>query len=80
MPPAPPSAAQWNARYPVGTVVTAYPGARPERAPGGPRLDTRTRSAAWTLPHGGAVVLVDGRAGALALTHVDPRPAPGEPA
>ncbi|MFJ2745215.1 hypothetical protein ACIO3O_36785 [Streptomyces sp. NPDC087440] len=60
--------------------MTAYPGARPEQVPSGPRLDTRTRSAAWTLPHGRAVVLVDGRAGAIALTHVAPRPASGEPA
>lgn len=35
------------------------------------RLDTVTRTPAWTLGHGAAVVSVEGYAGAIALTHVD---------
>lgn len=61
---------EWNERYPIGTPVRAYPGER-----GGRHLDTRTRSTAWTLPSlptGTPVVLVDGHAGGIALTHVDP--------
>ncbi|MCX5601581.1 hypothetical protein OOK29_25865 [Streptomyces phaeochromogenes] len=39
-----------------------------------------TRSAAWTLGHGEPVVLVDGYSGGIALTHIDIRPAGGQPA
>ncbi|MGW0821785.1 hypothetical protein [Streptomyces sp. NPDC002845] len=67
-------AEQFNARYPVGTPVTAYPGVRPEDFPTmARRLDTRTRSAAWELGHGEPVVKVEGCAGGIALTHIDPR-------
>lgn len=70
------SADDWNARYPVGTPVTAYPGFRPEI--GGadvPTLHTTTRSRAWNL---GAepVVMVDGYAGGISLNHIDPRDEP----
>jgi hypothetical protein len=58
---------RWNARYPVGTPVAAYPGARWDEP-----LRTRTRTPAWTLGHGAAVVSVDDYAGGIALTHVDP--------
>lgn len=63
----------FNARYPVGTPLVAYPGTRPED----PvkclctRLETVTRTPAWTLGHGDAVVSVDGYAGGIALTHID---------
>jgi hypothetical protein len=67
---------EWNARYPVGTPVTAYPLTRPED--GFPsyfmQLDTVTRTPAWTLGHGDPVVSVDGYAGGICLTHVDPAP------
>ncbi|GAA0914248.1 hypothetical protein [Streptomyces thermoalcalitolerans] len=36
------------------------------------RLDTVTRSAAWTLGHGAPVVLVEGQTGGISLEHVDP--------
>lgn len=49
--------------------VVAYPSTRDD-AP----LITRTRSEAWTLGHGAAVVLVDGYSGGIALAHVDPQP------
>ncbi len=57
----------WNERYPIGTPVNAYPGTRDD-----PPMVTRTRSKAWTLGHGAPVVAVVGRAGGIALTHVDP--------
>ncbi|OMI34469.1 hypothetical protein [Streptomyces sparsogenes] len=65
------NAEQFNARYPVGTPVMAYPGARPEKFPNEKRLQTRTRSVAWTLGHGEPVVMVDGYTGGIALSHVD---------
>ncbi|MFC9280868.1 hypothetical protein [Streptomyces collinus] len=86
------NAEQWNARYPVGTRVMAYPSVRPEdplavayqqRAAAGRllgdrdtdpcrRLDTVTRSLAWTLGHGAPVVSVEGETGGIRLDHVDP--------
>lgn len=71
------TAAEWNARYPVGTPVVAYPMARPEHPTYTPaeRLETVTRSRAWTLGHGAPVVSVEGYAGGIALTHVDVVPA-----
>ncbi|MEU6237384.1 hypothetical protein, partial [Kitasatospora sp. NPDC047058] len=66
-----------NDRYPVGTPVTAYPGVRPEHpaysALDDHRLETRTRSAAWTLGHGEPVVAVEGYAGGISLEHIDLR-------
>lgn len=35
------------------------------------RLETRTRSVAWTLGCGEPVVMVDGYPGGIALTHID---------
>lgn len=83
------NADEFNARYPVGTRVMAYPGIRPEhpvavahqkrvkegRTFGNPdpckRLETTTRTPAWTLGHGTPVVFVEGYAGGICLTHVD---------
>jgi hypothetical protein len=80
----------FNARYPVGTPVVAYPSVRPEhpvavayrkaaeagrtfRSETDPctRLETTTRTPAWTLGHGTPVVSVDGYAGGIALDHID---------
>ncbi|MFB6626457.1 hypothetical protein ACFCWD_28815 [Streptomyces sp. NPDC056374] len=61
------TAAEWNAQYPVGTHVIAYPGLRGERAVVG-----RTRSRAWTLGGHTPSVLVEGESGCIGLTHVDP--------
>ncbi|MFJ6616653.1 hypothetical protein ACIQOW_03590 [Kitasatospora sp. NPDC091335] len=71
------TAEAWNARYPIGTPVTAYPDIRPEYATqigatDYPRLETRTRSVAWNLGHGTPVVAVDGYAGGISLEHIDP--------
>ncbi|MFE7395673.1 hypothetical protein [Streptomyces sp. NPDC057557] len=60
------TAAEWNARYPVGTPVTAYPGARGESP-----LTTVTRSKAWTLSGHTPVVLVENYSGGIKLTHLD---------
>jgi hypothetical protein len=63
------NAAEFNARYPVGTPVVAYPMTRDDEA-----LVTTTRTPAWELGHGAPVVSVDGYAGGICLTHVDVRP------
>jgi len=63
------TADDWNAKHPVGTQVVAYPGSRDD-AP----LYTWTRSRAWPLGHGAPVVMVEGHAGGIVLTHVDPAP------
>jgi hypothetical protein len=59
------TADQWNAKCPPGTPVRFEPvRGRPETE------DTRTRSEAWTLGHGQAVVLVEGRSGCVAIDHL----------
>lgn len=84
------TADEFNALYPVGTSVVAYPFVRPEHpvavafrkaAAAGrrgdaeldpcKRLDTVTRTPAWTLGHGEPVVSVVGYAGGICLTHID---------
>lgn len=57
---------RWNAAYPVGTPVRAWPWTRTDE----PTL-TRTRTPAWRLGHGDSVVSVDGHAGGIHLTHVE---------
>jgi hypothetical protein len=64
---------QFNALYPIGTPVTAYPGARPEHDKDCTSLVTRTRTAAWVLSGHTPVVMVEGHGACIALTHVDPR-------
>ncbi|MFD9950560.1 hypothetical protein ACFWYW_57470 [Nonomuraea sp. NPDC059023] len=58
-------ATAWNAVHPVGTPVLAWPGTRDDEP-----LVTRTRTPAWTLGHGAAVVSVEGRSGGINLTHI----------
>jgi hypothetical protein len=66
------NAEQWNALYPVGTPVFAYPGFRPEDASDARRLVTRTRTAAQLSASGDPVVWVEGEGSYICLTHVDP--------
>jgi hypothetical protein len=66
------NAEQFNARYPVGTLVFAYPGARPEDIPSARRLVTRTRTEAQASCSGDPVVWVEGEGSYISLTHVDP--------
>jgi hypothetical protein len=67
------TAPRFNYLYKVGTRVVAYPGVRPEDPVKSActRLETVTRTPAWTLGHGDAVVSVEGYAGGIALTHID---------
>ncbi|MDR3036173.1 MAG: hypothetical protein LBV78_24285 [Kitasatospora sp.] len=65
-------AATFNAAHPIGTPVTAYPGARPEDITNAPSLTTRTRSKA-TVRCGYAVVWVEGHGAWISLTHIDVR-------
>lgn len=51
---------EWNAKYPIGTVVDV-------RRNEGPVTRTKTRSVAWILGHGAPVVLVDGISGGYGL-------------
>ncbi|MFC5204566.1 hypothetical protein [Streptomyces kaempferi] len=66
------NAAEFNARYPIGTPVFAYPGFRPEDASDARRLVTRTRTKAQKSASGDDVVWVDGDGSYICLTHVDP--------
>lgn len=69
------NAEQFNALYPIGTPVVAYPGCRPEDDSNDERLVTRTRSKAEVLGGHTDVVWVDGHEACVALTHIDPVPA-----
>lgn len=66
------NAETFNSRYPVGTPVFAYPGARPEDIPSATRLVTRTRTEAQSvgLDREG-VVWVDGHGAYISLSHID---------
>ncbi len=62
------TAAEFNARYAIGAAVTYTP------VLGGPeQIPTRTRSDAWTLGSGHAVVLVDGSIGGVAVQAISAR-------
>lgn len=61
-------AAEFNDRYPVGTKVRYWPGLRE-----GEGIEGHTRSIAWEVC-GTAVVKCTGRAGGIALSHVEPVP------
>lgn len=50
----------WNHQYPLGTPVRYFDTG----------LDTRTRSAAWCLPSGEAVVLLDDVVGCVGLARL----------
>ncbi|MER5653498.1 hypothetical protein ABT076_10830 [Streptomyces sp. NPDC002131] len=67
------TAETFNSRYPVGTPVFAYPGARPEHGADS-RLVTRTRTVAQKSSSGHDVVWVEGHGAYISLTHVDPVP------
>jgi hypothetical protein len=62
---APNAAEIWNNTVPVGTPVRYWPVMQ-----AGEPLTTKTRSEAWTLGSGTAVVKVEGIAGGVALSHV----------
>lgn len=61
---------EWNRRHPVGTSVRRYKYINPNRE-AEPVL-TKTTSAAWVLGGHTAVVMVEGKAGCVALASVIP--------
>lgn len=63
------SAESWNAAHSVGTAVRYWPIYPP--IGGVPPVDTTTRSEAWALGDGSVVVLVEGKAGGVHLSHVE---------
>ncbi|MFE9432409.1 hypothetical protein ACFYNA_15625 [Streptomyces sp. NPDC006640] len=67
------NAETFNARYPIGTPVVAYPGARPEDDSKATGLVTFTRSEAQLFCGHTDVVWVEGHGACIALTHVDVR-------
>lgn len=56
----------FNAKYPIGTPVRYWPGAKI-----GAGTASVTRRAAWMLGGHSAVVSVEGYAGGIALTHIE---------
>lgn len=65
---------EFNDLVPVGTPVRYWPGLRT-----GEGRASATRTPAWVLPSGTAVVSVEGYAGGIALTHVMPVPPASTP-
>jgi hypothetical protein len=59
-------AERFNAANPIGTPVRYWPGVRD-----GEGRESVTRSPAWALLSGQAIVCVEGYAGGIALTHVE---------
>lgn len=57
------AAKAWNQKYPVGTAVRVTNDF-------GDILETKTRSVAWALPSGTAVVMVEGISGGYMLERV----------
>jgi hypothetical protein len=57
--------AKERAHLPEGTLVTYWPGLNTEQG-----RRSFTRSEVWRLPSGQLVVMVDGYAGGIALTHI----------
>lgn len=66
---APISAENWNNEVPIGTTVYYFP-TLPITQAVVPEI-TKTRSEAWELGDGTAVVKVKGQSGGVALTHLD---------
>ncbi|MEU2996825.1 hypothetical protein ABZ684_04510 [Streptomyces sp. NPDC006995] len=61
------TAAEWNAKYPVGTRVMAYPGVHGEDG-----FTTWTTSRAWTVHGHTPVARVENYSSYIKLTHLDP--------
>ena len=63
------TAEAFNIKYPVGTPVCYWPvlPARDEYPP----KETKTRSEAWDVAKGRAIVMVDGIAGGVAISHIE---------
>lgn len=59
----------WNSQHPSGTPVIVI-------QDDGSQVTSKTRSVAWTLGHGEAVVSYEGRTGGYALSRVIPMATP----
>jgi hypothetical protein len=66
---------EWNAAYPIGTPVV-YQSVQGDRAKD--NKQTATRSAAWVLGGHTPVVMVNGIAGGVAISHCYPKVNPAE--
>lgn len=66
------TAESWNVAHPIGTRVRYWSVYPPHGS--APPIDTMTRSAAWALGDGSAVVLIAGRSGGVWLSHVEVLP------
>lgn len=62
------TAEEFNEKYPVGTEVLYWPGARTDQA----GIPSVTRSPAWEVGDGTPVVSVAGKSGGIALSHIEP--------
>jgi hypothetical protein len=69
------TAEQFNEKYTVGVAVFYHPLTEKNKET---RIAAVTRSEAWTLESGIAVVMVTGKAGCVALTHVEVLPIQGK--
>lgn len=58
---------EFNEQHPVGTPVTYHP----RKGSNENTLATATRSKAWALPSGQAVVTVEGKTGGVLLEHIE---------
>lgn len=58
--------AEWNQRNPVGTTVRYWPVMGRDDY-----IETTTRSGAWVLGDGTPVVSIVGKAGGVALSHIE---------
>lgn len=63
------TAKEWNGKYPVGTPVFYHPIIG---EPSGRK--SKTRSEAWTLGHGAAIVKIEGQAGGVLLEALEVMP------
>lgn len=61
---------RFNRDVPVGTRVRYFP-VLPERGTGCEPVVTTTRSEAWRLGHGDGVVAITGKAGGVAISHIE---------
>ena len=59
------TAEEFNDTYPVGTLVRYQPVKGYVE-----RVDTCTRSGAWTLGHGAVVVKIEGQVGGVSIDHL----------
>jgi len=73
--PGPHDVHRWNLRHPVGTPVRYWPMLRD-----GGGIESRVRIEARILSSGIAVAWVEGRADAIALSHIEALPGAAEPA